>query len=127
MSDIDAQQQAVERARAQLGRDIDQLRVEAQSTMGQTAEKISWQALTTIAAVAAALVVRKALGAAWSAAAPSEPPQNPADPDTQWGEALAWTAATGMVVGMARMIGQRGAAGAWTKATGTLPPDHRKV
>lgn len=117
---------AVQDARARLGRDIDQLNVEVRSQMGETAEKLSWQILTTVAAVGAAMVVRKVLTASWSSLRPSAPPENPADPSTHWGEAIAWTAATGLVVGVARMVASRGAAGAWTRATGTLPPGLRK-
>lgn len=119
------QERAVREARERLGRDLDQLNVEVRATMGQTAEKASWQALTTIAAVAAAMVVRKSLTAAWSSLRASEPPTNPADPATAWGEAIAWTAATGLVVGIARMVATRGAAGAWARATGTTPPGLR--
>ena len=118
--------QAVEEARRRLGRDLDQLNVEVRAQMGETAEKLSWQVLTTVAAVGAAIVVRKVLSATWAAVRPDPPPDNPADPATRWGEALAWTAATGLVVGVARMVAGRGAAGAWTKATGTLPPGLRK-
>ena len=119
------EQQAVVAARDRLGRDLDQLNVEVRAQMGETAEKLSWQVLTTVAAVGAAMVVRKAVAAGWNAFRPDPPPQNPADPATQWGEAVAWTAASGLLVGLARMIASRGAAGAWTRATGTLPPSMR--
>ena len=117
--------QAVQEARRRLGRDLDLLNVEVRAQMGETAEKLSWQVLTTVAAVGAAVVVRKVLSAVWASVRPDPPPNNPADPATQWGEALAWTAATGLVVGVARMIAGRGAAGAWKRATGTLPPGLR--
>ena len=120
-----AEVRAVHDARQRLGRDLDQLNVEVRAQMGETAEKLSWQLLTTATAVGAAMVVRKLVAAAWSSVRSTEPPENPADPATQWGEAIAWTAATGLVVGLARMVASRGAAGAWTKATGTLPPSMR--
>lgn len=120
-----AEQQAVLDARQRLSRDLDQLNVEVRAQMGETAEKLSWQLLTTVAAVGAAVVVRKAVAAGWNAFRASDPPDNPADPATDWGEALAWTAATGLLVGLARMVASRGAAGAWTRATGTLPPSMR--
>jgi hypothetical protein len=53
--------------------------------------------------------------------------KQPADPATSWGEAIAWTAATGLVVGVARMLASRGAAAGWQKATGTLPPGLQEV
>lgn len=127
MSDTDFpnEVQAVHNARERLGRDLDQLNVEVRAQMGETAEKLSWQLLTTVAAVGAAMVVRKVLTASWSSLRATEPPTNPADPTTQWGEAIAWTAATGLVVGIARMVATRGAAGAWTRAMGTRPPGLR--
>ena len=129
MSDVDGRYspevQAVREARERLGRDLDQLNVEVRAQMGETAEKLSWQVLATAAAVGAAIVVRKVLKATWSSFRPEDPPENPADPDVDWGEAIAWTAATGLVVGIARMIAGRGAAGVWAKATGTRPPGLR--
>lgn len=122
---LTAQIEAVREARERLGRDLDQLNVEVRAEMGQTAEKLSWQLVSTVAAVGAAIAVRKALSAVWSAVRTDPPPQNPADPETSWGEALAWTAATGLLVGMARMLAGRGAAGAWRKSTGTVPPAFR--
>jgi hypothetical protein len=120
-----AEVRAVHELRQRLGRDLDQLNVEVRAQMGETAEKLSWNLLTTAAAVSAAIVVRKLATAGWSSLRPTEPPQNPAEPGTQWGEAIAWTAVTGLLVGVARMLASRGAAGAWTRATGTLPPSMR--
>lgn len=124
-ADLSVEIQAVRAARERLGRDLDQLNVEVRAEMGQTAEKLSWQLLSTLAAVGAAIAVRKVLTSAWSALRPEPPPENPADPETSWGEALAWTAATGLLVGVARMVAGRGAAGAWRKSTGTVPPGFR--
>ena len=120
-----AEVRAVEDARQRLGRDLDQLNVEVRAQMGDTAEKLSWTLLSTVAAVGAAAVVRKVTTAVWTQLRPDPPPQNPADPATEWGEALAWTAATGLLVGVARMLANRGAAGVWSKAVGTTPPGIR--
>lgn len=113
---------AVEAARSKLGRDLDMLNTEVRAQMGQTAEKTAWKIAATGSAVIAGIVVRKVIISAWKAAKHTDPPSNPASRQTQWGEALAWSAATGIGVAIARLVATRGAAGAWEKATGALPP-----
>ena len=81
----------------------------------------------TAAAVFAGIAVRKLLTAGWTKARKSAPPANPAAPETTWPEALAWTAATGIAVGIARLVATRGAAAGWRKATGVLPPGLQDV
>ena len=114
-------------ARERLGRDLDQLNVEVRSQVTSSVQKSFWKGGATLSAVAAGVIVRKVLIAAWRRARKADPPTNPAAPGTSWGEALAWTAATGVAVAVARMVAQRGAAGAWVKATGHLPPGLEEV
>lgn len=119
--------EAVRAARERLARDLDVFNVEMRSQMGHTMEKTVWKLAATGAAVVASIAVRNALMAAWRTVMKNEPPNNPADPATNWGEAIAWTAATGLVVGVARMVASRGAAAGWQKATGNLPPGLQEV
>ena len=63
----------------------------------------------------------------WTKARKTTPPTNPAARDTQWSEALAWTIATSIGVGIARLVATRGAAAGWEKATGALPPGLEEV
>ena len=121
------QLQAVQAARERLGRDLDVLNVEMRAEMGHAMEKTVWKLAATGAAVLASVVVRNLLMAVWRGVAKNEPPNNPADPATGWGEALAWTAATGLVIGVARMVASRGAAAGWRRATGSLPPGLQDV
>jgi cyanate permease len=121
------QLEAVRAARERLARDLDVFNVEMRSEMGHTMEKTVWKLAGTGAAVVAGIAVRNVLMSAWRAVMKNEPPANPADPATAWGEALAWAAATGLAVGVARMIASRGAAAGWQKATGTLPPGLQDV
>lgn len=86
-----------------------------------------WKAVGTGAAVAAAAMVRNVLVAGWKRTRRTEPPSNPASPYTGWGEALAWAAVTGLLIGVARMIAQRGAAEGWRRATGLYPPGLEEV
>lgn len=121
------EQQAVNAARERLARDLDVFNIELRSEMGHTMEKTVWKLAATGAAVVAGIAVRSVLMSLWKSVAKTEPPNNPADPATNWGEAIAWTAATGLAVGVARMVASRGAAAGWQKATGTLPPGLQNV
>jgi hypothetical protein len=105
-----------------LGQDIDRLTVEARAEMGQRMETITWKIAAAGAGVVAGLAVKKALVLAWKAARDEEPPLNPADPSTGWGEAVAWTVAMASGMGVAKLVAVRGAAAGWQKATGTMPP-----
>lgn len=82
-----------------------------------------WNALAMLASVGAAVAVRNAASALWKKRTGHEPPINPADPDTDWREAIAWTLVTGALVGVARLVARRGAAGVWKKFEGDLPPE----
>jgi hypothetical protein len=113
---------AVEAARERLGEDLDQLTYEVRAQVDQTMQKTLWKALATGAAIVAGIAIRKLLEAGWQKARHTDPPANPAAPGTTWGEALGWTVASGIGVGLARLIAQRGAAAGWRKATGALPP-----
>lgn len=63
----------------------------------------------------------KALDKVWVRTRHSSPPEDPAAPGTPWGEALSWAAASGVAVGVARLLTTRGAATAKMKLTGKVP------
>ena len=54
------------------------------------------------------------------------PPANPADPDVDMREAVAWAALSGTLIALARMLATRRAAKYYAKSTGHLPPGLRK-
>jgi hypothetical protein len=112
----------VEAARMRLGHDLERLNHEVRAQMGQTVEKLAWKALVVGSALSAGLGTVKAMTAGWKAVKKSDPPTNPAHPATGWGEAVAWTAATGVALAVAKLVAARGAAAGWQKATGHLPP-----
>ena len=85
-----------------------------------------WSVMEKGSAVGAAVVTREVLTTGWSKAARRKPPANPADPDVNIGEALAWAVATGAAVSVARMLAMRGAARYYTKSAGHLPPGLEK-
>jgi hypothetical protein len=82
-----------------------------------------WTIFSLAAALGSAAVARKTLDKSWKVATGKNPPENPADPDTQIWEAVAWAVVTGAAVALARMLAQRRAASYYAKSTGHLPPD----
>ena len=85
-----------------------------------------WSAFSLVSSLGAAAAARKGLNGGWKAATGKEPPANPADPDVDLWEAVAWAAASGTAIAMARMLATRRAANYYLKSTGELPPGLRK-
>jgi len=83
-------------------------------------KKLTYNTLSTIAGIAAAVAARKIVSALWRS--DSEPPLNPADRRTSWQEALAWGLATAVGAAVARVVALRGTSAAWEKMTGESPP-----
>jgi len=85
-----------------------------------------WTVFSLVSALAAATVAKKAIDTGWRAATGKNPPQNPADPDVQMGEAVAWAVVSGTFVALARMLAQRRAADYYRRSAGRLPPQLEK-
>ena len=85
-----------------------------------------WSLLSLVTVLGAAAVAKKALQGSWKAATGKNPPANPADPDVDVMEAVAWAAVSGALIGLARMFAARRAAGYYAKSTGHLPPGLQK-
>jgi hypothetical protein len=85
-----------------------------------------WTVFSLVSAFVAAAAARKALEGSWKVATGKQPPENPADPDVDLAEAVAWAVASGVSIGLARMFAQRRAASYYARSTGKLPPDLRK-
>lgn len=75
--------------------------------------------------IATGVAVRKAsmvvLDKVWRKTKHTEPPADPASPGTPWAEALSWAAASGIAVGVGRLVASKGAATAKLKLTGKVP------
>ncbi|WP_088283581.1 DUF4235 domain-containing protein [Kineosporia sp. A_224] len=82
---------------------------------------LAWKVLGTGSAVLAASLAQKGLEATWRMATGTPPPTIPEDPDTDWGEAVAWAVASGVVIGVARLLATRRAANYYRRSTGALP------
>ena len=79
------------------------------------------------ATVAATIAARKAMTATWKLSTGKQPPSNPEHPDVSMGEALAWAVASGVAVGVARMLASRKAADYYRRSTGHLPSNLEDV
>ena len=75
--------------------------------------------------IATGIVVRKIsmqlLDKVWRKTKHTEPPADPASPGTPWLEALTWAAASGVAVGVSRLVTTKAAATAKLKLTGKTP------
>ena len=91
----------------------------------QSGSKV-WSLMSLVAVIGAAAVAKKALHTGWKTATGKNPPANPADPDVDMREAVAWAAVSGALIGLARMFAARRAAGYYAKSTGHLPPGLQK-
>lgn len=74
-----------------------------------------------VSGIAVRKVSEKLLDVVWRKTKRTEPPADPASPGTPWLEALSWAAASGVAVGVARLVTQKGAATARLKLTGKAP------
>lgn len=74
------------------------------------------------AAIVASSLVERSLAAGWKAATKKDPPFKPESRRTGWTEALMWTAASALVLGLTQVLARRGAALGWEYATGKYPP-----
>ena len=85
-----------------------------------------WSIFSLAAALFGATVARKTVTKGWQAATGKNPPANPADPDVDVWEAVAWAALSGTLIAIARMLATRKAANYYARSTGHLPPGLQK-
>lgn len=87
-------------------------------------DQLLWKAVSTGSAIIGGIVTRKVLEGVWTTLGSGdvEPSRNPADRRIGWSTALQWTVASGVAVGIARLVSQRTAAAGWEAATGSAPP-----
>jgi hypothetical protein len=73
--------------------------------------------LTTVAAFLAERLTRTAASAGWRRFYGEDPPRNPERLDVTWGQALTWTALTGLSMTLAGLLARRGTAIGWRHFT----------
>lgn len=71
-------------------------------------EDTTWKLMATAAATAASFAAHAVLKESWKLITKEDPPLNPADSETAWEEALIWTVASGVLVGLCRLAARRG-------------------
>ena len=81
----------------------------------------AYSAFGLAATIGAGILARKVMTATWKVSTGKQPPSNPEHPDVSFGEAVAWAAASGVAVGLARMLASRKAADYYRRSTGHLP------
>ena len=86
-----------------------------------------WSLFGLAATVGATIAARKGITAAWKLSTGKKPPSNPEHPDVTMGEAVAWAVASGVAVGLARMLATRKAADYYRRSTGHLPANLEDV
>ena len=84
--------------------------------------KVTWMVVGAGAAMIASSLVERSLEAGWKAATNRRPPGKPESPRTGWREALIWTGASALAMGLAQVAARRGAAIGWQHATGKKAP-----
>jgi hypothetical protein len=84
---------------------------------------LAWKIMATGAAVGASIVARKITDGTWKFVSGGDSPENPEDPDIDWGEAIAFAVLSGAIVGLTRMLANRHAAKIYKNSTGHLPED----
>jgi hypothetical protein len=87
-----------------------------------TPKKLAWMAVATGVSSLGGRAVKFGLDRAWRVAMDDDPPDDPGSPDIPWREAILWTVATGVVVGLSHLLIRRGLDYGWMRATGEYPP-----
>lgn len=87
---------------------------------------LGWKLLGAGSAAVAAAIADRGVRAAWRVATGGEPPETPEDPDTRWGEAVAWALVSGAAVAVVRLAVTRRAARYYRRSTGELPKALRR-
>jgi hypothetical protein len=90
-------------------------------------DKERWLVVGSGAAAIAGFGARKALEVGWKAITGKPAPENPEMRHVKWRDAILWAAASGLVIGVARLVGQRLAAQGWTSVLGEDPPRKKLV
>ena len=84
---------------------------------------IMWRAVTTATGIVSAMLAKRAMLAGYHAVRKdSTTPLDPHDERFSWKNAVLWSLAAGVGLGVTRVISTRIAELGWEAATGTLPP-----
>jgi hypothetical protein len=87
------------------------------------AKRYGWKAVTLGLGALTGLATQRVLEVIWKVLRGSTPPKVAADRRSSWAEALSWAVATGVGVGVARLLAMRSAAALWEAAVHEPPPE----
>jgi Protein of unknown function (DUF4235) len=86
-------------------------------------KELRWKAISYGAGALAGLVTHRLTEKAWKELGHASHPPVPADRRSSWAEALSWAVATGVGMGVSRLLAIRTAAVVWEAATHERPPE----
>lgn len=93
--------------------------------MARLSPETKWMLVAAGSAMLAGVATRKLLEAGWQKTTNKEPPDVPEISGAPWSEALTWTAATSLLIGLSRLFARQGIAAGWRRMTGHRPPRRR--
>lgn len=85
--------------------------------------KAVWMAVASGAGALGAVALRRGLNQAWKVTMDGDPPEDPTSLDVGWRDAILWTFATSVAIGLGRLLVLRGTALGWERVTGERPPE----
>ncbi|HEX4726540.1 MAG TPA: DUF4235 domain-containing protein [Jatrophihabitans sp.] len=90
--------------------------------MAGGASRIAFKVIAAAVAIPVGRLVTKTTTKAWATARPDNPPVDPKDMDTNWGDALIWAGLTGIGAAVAQLLASKGADTVWRALTGKPTP-----
>jgi hypothetical protein len=94
--------------------------------MANPVGKLGFKLVSIAVGIPVGILARKAVGKAWLAARPNDPPRTLDDGEVSWGDALGWAALSAAGVAAAELVTIKGAGAAWRLLTGSPPPAPKK-
>lgn len=82
-----------------------------------------WKVMSIGSGLLATVLARRAAALAWRITTGSEAPTDPADPDTEWKEAVGYAVVSGALAALTGILAKRGAARYYTHSAGHRPPE----
>jgi hypothetical protein len=89
----------------------------------RSTKQYGWKGMTIGLGALSGLATQRALEVLWKMLRGSTPPKVAADRRSPWPDALIWAIATGVGVGVARLLAVRTAAVVWEAAVHEPPPE----
>jgi hypothetical protein len=86
-------------------------------------QKYGWKAIAVGTGALTGLATHRVIELIWTTVRGSTPPKQAADRSSPWPEAVSWAIATGIGVGVARLLAVRTAAVLWEAAVHAPPPE----